>query len=88
MSQVEYVRAENYFLAPAAPPTATTPYTDLPGYSAVINDLYRLSAGFDYLVGPRVDAFFRYNFYDIIDSTADYNSGTAHMFLAGLSGTF
>ncbi len=88
MSQVEYVRAENYFLAPAAPATATTPYTDLPGYSAVINDLYRLSAGFDYLIRPQIDVFVRYNFYDVIDSTADYNSGTAHMFLAGLSGTF
>ena len=88
MSQLEYVRAENYFLAPASPPTATTPYTDLPGYSAVINDIWRVSAGFDYLIRPRIDAFVRYNFYDIIDSTDSYNSGVAHMVLGGLSGTF
>ncbi len=70
MSQVEYVRAENYFLPPPPPPTATTPYTDLPGYSAVINDLYRLTAGFDYLIRPRIDVFVRYNFYDVIDTQA------------------
>ncbi|MHB8863039.1 MAG: hypothetical protein ACYC6N_11585 [Pirellulaceae bacterium] len=88
MTQVEYVRAENFFQEPAAPPTATTPYSDLPGYSAVLNDIYRLTAGFDYMIRPRIDAYFRYNFYDFVDDANAYNSGTAHMFLAGLSGTF
>ena len=89
MSQLEYVRAENFFQTPATGPVgATTPYTDLPGYSAVVNDIYRITAGFDYMIRPRIDAYFRYNFYDFIDDTATYNSGEAHMFLAGLSGTF
>jgi hypothetical protein len=88
MSQLEYVRAENFYQAPQSPPTATTPYTDLPGYSAVVNNVYRVTAGFDYLIRPRIDAFFRYNFYDFVDDTSTYNSGVAHMFLGGVSGTF
>jgi hypothetical protein len=87
MSQLEYVRAENYFLQPQSPPAAI-PYSDLPGYSAVVSDIYRVTAGFDYLIRPRIDAFVRYNFYDFIGDTQAYNSGVAHMFLAGLSGTF
>ncbi|MCU0961349.1 MAG: hypothetical protein MUF48_14725, partial [Pirellulaceae bacterium] len=88
MTQAEYVRAENFFLAPPSPPTANPPYTDLPGYSAVINDIYRITAGVDYLIRPRINAFVRYNFYDFIDDTATFNSGVAHMFLGGVSGTF
>jgi hypothetical protein len=35
-----------------------------------------------------VNTYFRYNYYDYDDAYAAYNSGTAHMFLTGLSGTF
>ncbi|MCU0961206.1 MAG: hypothetical protein MUF48_13985, partial [Pirellulaceae bacterium] len=64
MTQAEYVRAENFFLVPPSPPTANPPYTDLPGYSAVVNDIYRITAGVDYLIRPRINAFVRYNIYD------------------------
>ena len=53
-----------------------------------MNDIYRVTAGFDYMIRPRIDTFVRYNFYDFIGDTQAYNSGVAHMFLAGLSGTF
>ena len=53
-----------------------------------MNDIYRITAGFDYLIRPQIDAFVRYNFYDFVDDTDAYNSGVAHMLLGGVSGTF
>ena len=85
----EYVRGENYFDPPATPATpGAIPYTDLPAYSAVETNIYRLNAGFDYQLQRYTNMYFRYNYYDYDDAYAAYNNGTAHMFLTGLSGTF
>jgi hypothetical protein len=84
----EYVRGENYFDAPASPPTATTSYADLPSYSAVLVDVYRYSVGFDYALSQYLDSFVRYNYYDYGDELMAYNSGTAHMVLCGVQGVF
>lgn len=83
----EYVRGENYFDPPPIT-VAPIPYTDLPAYSAIETNIYRFNAGFDYELRRYVNTYFRYNYYDYDDAYAVYNNGTAHAFLAGLSGTF
>jgi len=85
---VEYVRSRNVFAEPAAPAAAVGGYADLPGYSAVRVNTYRLTAGVDYDVSQNMNTFFRYNYFDYDDRAMAYNAGTAHMFLAGLSGVF
>lgn len=99
----EYVRGENYFSPFADPPdnriptipanlppqiVPAIPYTDLPAYSAIETNIYRFTTGFDYQLRRYVNTYFRYNYYDYDDAYAVYNNGTAHAFLAGLSGTF
>jgi hypothetical protein len=94
----EYVRGYNYFDAPAAPaggvanadpPPATVDfYTDLPGYSAVRVNTYRATAGVDYEWRENFNVYFRYNLLDYEDIANSYNSGIAHMFLAGVAATF
>jgi hypothetical protein len=51
-------------------------------------ELVRISAGFDYLLNRGFTSYFRYNFFDYEDELRTYNSGTANMFLAGLSGVY
>lgn len=94
---VEYVRSRNVFADPGTPPPenqATNPlipalpYSDLPGYSAVRVNTLRLTAGADYELARNINTFFRYNYFDYDDRAMLYNAGTAHMFLAGLSGVF
>jgi hypothetical protein len=63
-------------------------YADIPGYSRVTIDSYRVSAGLDYLLRRNMSTFFRYNYYDYRDETMAWNSGTSHMFLGGLTGTY
>lgn len=85
--RAEYVSFENYFDTPPTPAGAVS-YADIPTYSAVLGQIWRLGAGFDYLVNQNMNAYFRYDFYDYDGFTMAYNSGTAHMFLVGLTGTF
>ncbi|MCL4202583.1 MAG: hypothetical protein KJ000_08815 [Pirellulaceae bacterium] len=94
---VEYVRSRNAFADPGTPPAenqatnpaiAALPYSDLPGYSAVRVNTIRLTAGTDYHLTNNINSFFRYNFYDFDNQGWGYQSGTAHMFLAGLSGVY
>ena len=61
--------------------------------SDVINESWRISAGFDYLLGRRMSTYFRYNYYQFTDYANNANngnggSGTAHLFLGGVSATF
>ena len=66
---VEYVRGENYFDPPATPNTpGAIPYTDLPAYSAVETNTYRLNTGFDYQLQRYSNMYFRYNYYDYDDA--------------------
>jgi hypothetical protein len=48
----------------------------------------RLSAGCDYAFGPRTTGYVRYNYLDYDDAVIAYNSGTAHLLLAGLSTSY
>ncbi len=90
-SGVEYVRSRNFFQDPASSPEAIVagnPYTDLPTYSAVRTNTWRLMAGTDVRLTDNVNCYFRYNYYDWEDAQTGWNSGTAHMFLAGLSAVY
>lgn len=83
---VEYVRSRNVFDDPLDP--NGVPYDPLAEYSAVRVNTLRLTAGTDYRLSDRMNTFVRYNYYDWDDETAAYNAGTAHMFLAGVSGVY
>ena len=85
--RVEYVSSENYFNTPPTPAGAV-PYNDIPTYSAVATEIWRITAGGDYMVRQNVNVYFRYNLYNYDDFNMAYNTGTAHMFLGGLTATF
>ena len=51
-------------------------------------DSIRLSAGFDYRLHPCATSYFRYSYLEYDDSVQTLNDGTAHLFLAGLSGRY
>lgn len=84
----EYVRGYNRFATPAAPPTATSDYSDIPTYSAVRVNTYRFTAGVDYALTGMSTCFFRYNYFDYNDVGTPQFAGTAHMFLGGLSAVY
>jgi hypothetical protein len=93
ISGFEFVHSYNLFAEPPAPATAlpagVDTYSDLPGYSQVRVNTYRWTAGTDYQLSRNINSFFRYNYFDYADRGATpFNSGTAHMFLAGLSGVY
>jgi hypothetical protein len=83
---LEYVRSRNFFDDP--PSRDGTPYDPLAEYSAVRVNTWRLSGGVDYQMAGNFNWFGRYNYYDFDDVTSSYNAGTAHMFLAGVSGVY
>ncbi len=64
-------------------PVASWP--DLAGYSEVLVNTKRYTCGLDWTSGQWTSAYLRYVFEDYDDGSAPYNSGTAHMVLAGLS---
>lgn len=64
------------------------PWPDLPFYSDVVVDRTRVTAGIDWLLFTEVSTYFRYVFEDYEDRSVDYNSGTTHMVLAGLSAVY
>jgi len=51
-------------------------------------DSTRLSAGFDYRLHAGATSYFRYNYLDYGDSAQTTTDGSAHLFLAGLSGRY
>ncbi len=96
---VEWMRGRDRFFSPSPAaydlsPTGTpsfpvTPdWSDLPNFSDVIVETTRISAGVDCAVSENVTCYFRYNYFDYEDESVGRNSGTAHMFLGGLAGTF
>jgi len=68
--------------------TETINYDSLPTYSVVRLQTYRLTGGIDYRLTCNINWFGRYNWYDWDDKSSPWNSGTAHMFLTGLSGVY
>ena len=92
IGQFEYVHGVNTYATPPSPPSPPNPagvdFSDLPGYSAVSIETYRVAAGFDYLLRAGMSTFVRYNFYDFSDLAQGVYTGQSHMVLAGLTGTF
>ncbi len=97
--EFEYVHGLNSVYAPVDPATSTpivpgapgngpaAPYT-LGQYSLVKMQSFRLGAGLDYRLRPRVTTFARYNYYDYQDISSGLTSGQAHMLLGGMSALF
>jgi hypothetical protein len=48
----------------------------------------RVTAGCDYVIRRNTTGYVRYNFLDYDDAVFGYNSGTAHLLLAGLSASY
>ncbi len=63
------------------------PWPDLPGYSEVRVNTRRYVSGVDWWGSERLSAYLRYIYEDYDDASAPYYSGSAHMLLAGLTGT-
>jgi len=64
------------------------PWPDLPDYFEVVVNKTRVNAGIDFWVRDGISAYFRYVFDEYEDKSVDYNSGTAHLFLAGASAVY
>ncbi len=78
---LEYTRGRNTFQSP-------TLWPDLAQYSNVIVETMRWTAGIDYQLREGISGYFRYQFFDYQDKSEPFNSGTANMFLAGVSGVY
>ena len=74
----------------SVPPSQTgADWTPMPSFASVGAETSRYLAGFDYLLGPNVTCYFRYNYFDYEgDRLQEYESGTSHFFLGGLSARF
>jgi hypothetical protein len=93
----QFVRGNNEFQMNATPSFAFPPslstnepkgsivFTDLPRYSAVLVETQKITAGITWRARPSVTVYCLYNFFDYNDKTTNYNSGTAHMVMAGMS---
>jgi hypothetical protein len=77
----EYVRGNDWFGSRGFADL----WPDLPLYSSVLVVTQKVSAGIDWKPTDLLSVYFRYIYYNFDDKTATYNSGTAHMFLGGLS---
>ena len=60
-------------------------WPDLPAYSEVLVNTRRYTCGLDWSSSAWTSAYLRYIFEDYDDGSAPYNSGSAHMVLAGLT---
>jgi hypothetical protein len=79
----EWNHGTNVFSVPASP--ALADWSALPAIGDVEVITQRLTAGVDWQPYQRVNVYFRYIYFDWDDIAADVDSGTAHMFLAGMT---
>jgi hypothetical protein len=91
------VRGNNHFHMDDDPSFAFSPslstkeppgpivFSDLPQYSRVLVHTNKLTAGVTWQPVPMTVIYCNYNFFDYDDVYNAYNSGTAHMVMAGLS---
>ena len=70
----------------AIDPLAAWP--DLPQYFDVIVNRTRITGGFDWSPRDRISVYLRYVYEDYEDLSVDFNSGTTHMFLTGISAVY
>jgi len=80
---VEWDRGNNVFSVP--PSTAGANWSALPTFSDVLVETTRINVGFDYEFRPLTTTYFRYVYFDFNDLSANVDSGTTNMFLAGFS---
>jgi hypothetical protein len=64
------------------------PWPDLTDYFDVAVDRTRITGGIDWTLHEHIAAYFRYLYEDYEDKSVGYNSGTAHMFLTGMSAIY
>jgi hypothetical protein len=79
----EWNHGTNVFSVPASP--AGADWSRLPSIGDVEVITQRLTAGADWKLCRNANVYFRYVFFDWDDVAADIDSGTAHMFLAGVT---
>ena len=83
---VEYVRGLNVVTSTPTPP-GTISYNGLGGYSEVSTTQTQFSVGVDYMWRPNITTYFRYDYDNYGDLVSGVTSGTANMFLVGLTAT-
>ena len=83
---VEYVRGLNVVTSTPTPPGAIS-YNGLGGYSEVSTTQTQFSVGVDYMWRPNITTYFRYDYDNYGDLVSGVTSGTANMFLVGLTAT-
>jgi hypothetical protein len=79
----EWVRGDNSFVVPPSP--AGADWSLLPSFSDVVVETQRVTAGVDWQPYANTSVYFRYVLFDYDDIAANLDSGTANMFLAGMS---
>jgi hypothetical protein len=79
----EWNHGTNVFSVPASP--AGADWSRLPSIADVEVITQRATAGVDWQPYQHMSVYFRYVYFDWNDISADVDSGTAHMFLAGLT---
>jgi hypothetical protein len=83
---VQYVQGDN-----AIDSTGFDDPYEWPAIEAIVRNVrqsVRLSAGLDYVLRRQTTSYVRYRYLDYEDAVVDYNSGTAHLLLAGLSARY
>lgn len=83
VSGFEWGRGNNAFSVP--PSVAGADWSALPSFSDVIVETRRINVGLDHQFRPSFGSYFRYIHFDYEDESEDFNSGTADMFLGGVS---
>ena len=78
---VEFVWARNAI-------ASLEPWPDLPQYFDVVVNRTRVTGGVDWWIRDGISTYFRYVYDDYQDLSVDYNSGSVHMFLGGVSALY
>jgi hypothetical protein len=89
ISGYEFNRGSNTFNIPISPHAADgVDWTTVEQVADVIVETHRVTAGVDWQPYRDTNLYFRYIFYDWQDISAGFDSGTAHMALAGATRTW
>ncbi len=84
----EYVNSRNAFATPPSPNPGVVDYADLPGLSDVVVETTRFRIGVDYWLRKGITCYFYYDYFDYEDQAGNGNSGTASMFLSGVTASY
>jgi hypothetical protein len=81
----EYTRGDNFFDVPPSTTPDPADWSQLGSFSDVRVDTHRMTLGADWQVRCNATTFARYILFDYDDQSTDYNTGTAHMAMAGFT---